>query len=223
VASLGGGLPAVVAVRDIASVSPATEGELTQSCPVRARRPHVAWPMRARCRSTPRHKVDPSCHLAGAYSTAYPCRRRGLRRVRDRCARDSYPTVRVSPAQRLPRLALCRPLDGVKLCAQPGLSLSTEQRSTPRPRPRSRSPLARPPPRPLELQLARLANAWALGLSGIHDGILLGRNGECSFRVLRACQHFVGYRAPASPKLASSHPPSRGTPRSSDADRPSSR
>ena len=34
---------------------------------------------------------------------AHPCRRRGLRRARDRCARDSYPSVRVSLAPRPPR------------------------------------------------------------------------------------------------------------------------
>ena len=37
----------------------ASRGELTQSCPMRRRRPHLPWPMRARCRSTPGTKVDP--------------------------------------------------------------------------------------------------------------------------------------------------------------------
>ena len=31
-------------------------GQLTQSCPIRPRRPHVRWPMRARCRRTSRHQ-----------------------------------------------------------------------------------------------------------------------------------------------------------------------
>ena len=59
--------------------------------------------MRARCRSTPRHQGGSPCHLAGAYSTAYPWRRRGPRRARARCARRLVP--RESLAQPLLRLA----------------------------------------------------------------------------------------------------------------------
>ena len=71
-------------------------GQLTQSCPIRPRRPHVRWPMRARCRRTSRHQGG-TCvvHLGRGYLAAHPCRRRGLRRARDRCARDSCPSVRV--------------------------------------------------------------------------------------------------------------------------------
>src|SRR4029079_11784297 len=41
-------------------------------------------------------KVEPAlCTLEGGYSAAHPCRSRGRRRARDRCARDSCPSVRV--------------------------------------------------------------------------------------------------------------------------------
>ena len=36
-------------------------------------------------------RVELRCHLGGILGGT-PCRRRGLRRARDRCARDSYPT-----------------------------------------------------------------------------------------------------------------------------------
>ena len=65
---------------------------LTQSRPVRPRRPAPTVYMRARCRSTSRHQGGT---LAGRYLAAYPCRRRGLRRACDRCARDSCPSARV--------------------------------------------------------------------------------------------------------------------------------
>ena len=97
---LGGREPAVVAARDRACVSPATEGKLTRSCPVRARRPHVAWQMRARCRSysaaqggsfvPPCRGVFDGIPLPQAGPTA------GSRSLRERLV----PHVRVSPAQR---------------------------------------------------------------------------------------------------------------------------
>ena len=75
--------------------------ELTQSCPVRPRRPHLPWPMRARCRSTSRHQGGSfRCPAWKGYLAAFPGCRRCLRGARDRCARDSCLSVRVSRAQR---------------------------------------------------------------------------------------------------------------------------
>lgn len=86
--------------------------------------------MRALCRSTPGTRWLLSCHLEGAYSTAYPCRRRGLRRARDPLRERLVPHVRVSLARR-PFSGACGLLDGVNLCAQTGLSVQTS-RSNPR-------------------------------------------------------------------------------------------
>jgi hypothetical protein len=55
------------------------------------------WPTSPRsARRTSRHQGG-TCvvHLGRGYLAAHPCRRRGPRRARDRCARDSCPSVRV--------------------------------------------------------------------------------------------------------------------------------
>ena len=120
--------------------------ELTQSCPMPPGRPRLPWPMRARCRSTPGTRWILSCHLAGAYSTAYPCRRRGLRRARDPLRERLVPHVRVSLARR-PVSGARGLLDGENLCAQMGLSVQTS-RSNPRySRPAASSSISRPWPR----------------------------------------------------------------------------
>ena len=109
----------------------ASRCELTQSCPMRRRRPRLPWPMRARCRSTPGTRWIPSCHLAGAYSTAYPCRRRGLRRARDPLRERLVPHSASLSRAASPLSGARGPLDGVNLCAQMGLSLQTSRSNPP--------------------------------------------------------------------------------------------
>jgi hypothetical protein len=71
----------------------------------------------------PRHQGGSVLHLARGYSAAHPCHKEGatagLRSLRERLV----PHVRVSPAQRLPRLALIDLSTAVSLCAQLRLSL----------------------------------------------------------------------------------------------------
>ncbi len=57
-------------------------GVLTETCPIRPRRPHLPWLMRARCRSYLGEQGE-WCHLARRYLAAYPGRGRGLRRARE--------------------------------------------------------------------------------------------------------------------------------------------
>jgi len=48
-------------------------GELTQSCPVPPGGAHLRWPCESGAGYPARTKVIIRGHLAGAYSTAYPC------------------------------------------------------------------------------------------------------------------------------------------------------
>ena len=128
-----------LAARGRRFLPPPRKSALTQSCHLLLRRPHLPWPVRARCRSTWRQGwLSPPCQ--GGTWRHTPAAGGACGGLANRCARDSYPTC-----EPLPRSAsssgACRPLDGVKLCAQRGLSLrGSHDRSTPRPRSSQRPP-----------------------------------------------------------------------------------
>ena len=76
---------------------------MTLSCPVRRRRPHLPWTCEPGADVPAVSKVRGATLEGGIL--AHPCRRRGLWRARDRCARDSYHPC--EPLSRsVPRLAL---------------------------------------------------------------------------------------------------------------------
>ena len=61
------GSPPCALRRSDSNASRRLQSKLTQSCPVRPRRPHLPWPMRARCRSTSGIKVSGATLAGGTW------------------------------------------------------------------------------------------------------------------------------------------------------------
>ena len=95
-------------------------GALTQSCQLRPCPPHLPRWMRARCPEYPAApRWERSLRTLEDGTRPHTLAAGGVRqRTRDRCARESYPTVRVSPAQRPSSSRARGPLDAVNLRAQ---------------------------------------------------------------------------------------------------------